>query len=152
MNFIKNIKSNVFTKASLAFVISTVGFFSLSSCNEEEVETQSQATYAEYLSNLFTVTVDGLDATFNNYSLGATSYLWEVYDEDDTLVASSTEEIFDYTFSDYGSYDVYLTTYDAEGEILEETDEDDDTDGNQGFEISVAVSYTHLTLPTTSRV
>ena len=134
MNFFN--KLNYFKKALFAFLIGSSFLMTVSSCNEEDIEPESQYEYSLYTSNLFTVTVDGdegLDATFRNYSVEAESYSWEVYDEDEILVTSSTDEEFAYTFSDYGYYTVNLTVTDSDGGT--ETD---------SIEISVAsVSFTY---------
>ena len=137
---LKNINKIALNKslALLSTGMLSLGLLSIS-CNEDEIETESSKEYGTFTSSLFTATVNGLDVEFNNYSIGASSFLWEVYDADGELLASTTSEdsAFDYTFSDYGTYEVLLTTYDAEGNILNETDEDDDTSGNQGLDISV---------------
>ncbi len=134
MNLITKLNRSLVTKAGLALLTGTFAFSLITSCNEEELSTNiEQTVYPVYTSNLFTAEVDDLTATFRNYSLGASSFYWEILDSDDEVVTTSEEEAFDFDFTDYGVYTVNLTTTDAEGE----TDESSVTI----YVASVAFSY-----------
>ncbi|MBC8047738.1 MAG: PKD domain-containing protein [Fimbriimonadaceae bacterium] len=65
-----------------------------------------------------------LELSLNNLSVGAISYLWEVYDEFGSLVSSSTLTNPSFFLTEPGSYTVSLTVYDALGLDLNLTIDD----------------------------
>lgn len=94
-----------FKKCMKGFAISCIVFF-------------SSITHAQLNANFTADTTQGcelLELALENLSTDATSYLWEIYDEDGTLVTSSSLTNPSFFLTEPGAYTVVLTAYDAGG-------------------------------------
>ncbi|MCR9253517.1 MAG: PKD domain-containing protein, partial [bacterium] len=100
-------KSNqLFSRNALFSLIALVGLVILSSCGDDEPGTEENPPIAS-----FGTEIDGLEVSFVNASVDATSYSWDFGDDN-----TSTDENPTHTYSEAGSFTVTLTATNEAGD------------------------------------
>lgn len=90
----------------------------------------------------FTLTTSGLTIASSNSSSGASSYLWEVYDQNANLVHTTNGQNMTYTANAGGVYTVCLNAYDGNGNLCDQTCQTVTLSGGGGGSCQAYFTYT----------